>query len=368
MNFCLLLVVFYLVKHYEIAGYGISVSITTDNYGSLITNTGEERTVNGDWQTYEHFTLRGDTKTVTIKARNPGEVGGILASFNNSVVTDTSWECADMKGCESSCAQPGWEQAVAYGRNDDPTTIWYTTNGNKTVDKISSDAQWIWVRDELATKVWCRKTFDNPTTSSQLQTKKSVHNTEPPLALTSQSQTSGHNTDVQGTLSHSTEKLDNNRFSQTSRHDTATSTSTLSPVPTQTTSHSHGATLQAFRSLSRLQTQTTTLHGKASPSLSQLPMPTTSHSRAIPPSSSRTACVSMSTTRVENHKLEGFVFNEFRVKNVADCAMKCFAEIHCFSFNFIPATMSCELNNSAQRLGSKNLKATPDVNYFYRNL
>lgn len=76
----------------------------------------------------------------------------------------------------------------------------------------------------------------------------------------------------------------------------------------------------------------------------------------------------MSTTSVENYRLDGFVFNQYRVKNVGDCAMKCFAENGCVSFNFILSSMSCELNNSAEHLGSGNLKPAPGVTYFYRNL
>ena len=79
------------------------------------------------------------------------------------------------------------------------------------------------------------------------------------------------------------------------------------------------------------------------------------------------ACVGMSTTRVENHKLEGFVFNRYHVKHIGECGLKCFAEKDCRSFNFISSSMSCELNNSTKRLGSKNLKPAPGVSYFYRN-
>ncbi|XP_028405914.1 uncharacterized protein LOC114528471 [Dendronephthya gigantea] len=78
-------------------------------------------------------------------------------------------------------------------------------------------------------------------------------------------------------------------------------------------------------------------------------------------------CVTMYTTRVENHKLEGFVFSQFHVKHVAQCGMKCFAEKDCRSFNFIPSSLSCQLNNSTERLGSKNLKPAPGVMYFYKN-
>ncbi|XP_028397325.1 uncharacterized protein LOC114521108 [Dendronephthya gigantea] len=78
-------------------------------------------------------------------------------------------------------------------------------------------------------------------------------------------------------------------------------------------------------------------------------------------------CITMYTTCVENHQLNGFVFSQFHVKNIAQCGMKCFAEKSCRSFNFISSSLSCELNNSTERLGSKNLKAAPGVMYLYRN-
>ena len=140
----------------------ITIDITIDSYGKLITDTGENCSVNSDWWTTQHFTLPSDTRSVTIKAHNyPGSPGGILASFNNNVVTDDSWECADVKDCGSSCDngsyQPAWKPAITYGRNDDTTTIWYKNKGK--LNKIESNAQWIWVTDRMATNVWCRKTF-----------------------------------------------------------------------------------------------------------------------------------------------------------------------------------------------------------------
>ena len=79
------------------------------------------------------------------------------------------------------------------------------------------------------------------------------------------------------------------------------------------------------------------------------------------------ACVGMSTTRVENHRLEGFVFNQYHVKHIGECGMKCFAKKDCRSFNFNSSSLICELNHSAQRLGSEKLKRAPGVSYFYRN-
>ena len=131
----------------------ITVNITIDNRGRLITNAGEKRNVLCEKEIAEHFTLSGDTKNVTIKAYNREKEGGILASFSNNMVTDGSWQCADMSSCpEVKCA--AWKQAVTYGFNDE-----HSKNKWKKMNEIESTAQWIWVKDSTAKMVWCRKAF-----------------------------------------------------------------------------------------------------------------------------------------------------------------------------------------------------------------
>ena len=151
----------------------IAVDITIDNYGRLITDTGKNCSINNDWRKTQHFTLPSDTRSVTVKGHNdPGSPGGIIASFNNNVVTDGLWECADMKRCGSFCDngsyQPAWKRAVTYGRNDNATTIW--RKNKDELNKIESNAQWIWVVDSKATNVWCRKTFSKLCPTVNLQT------------------------------------------------------------------------------------------------------------------------------------------------------------------------------------------------------
>ncbi|XP_028409320.1 uncharacterized protein LOC114531923 [Dendronephthya gigantea] len=369
----------------------MSVDITIDNSGRLITDTGKNCSVNNDWQTPQQFTLPGDTRSVLIKAHNdPGNVGGILASFNNNVVTNDSWECADMKDCGFSCdirsSYYAWKPAVRYGRNDDTRTPWHIGNGGK-IKHIKSNAQWIWVENSRAKDVWCRKTFAPPSTSPpRTQTSANVKVFLAALRSSSQhpKQTSQHDT-ATSSLSHlptsttshgkATSSLSHLPTSTTSH---GKATSSLSHLPTSTTSHgkatsslshlptsttSHG---KATSSLSHLATSTVS-YGKATSSLSHLLTSTTSNGKASVASSSQAACVGMSTTRVENHKLEGFVFKEFHVKHVAQCGMKCFNEKDCRSFNFISSSLSCELFDFIERLGSENFKPAPGVTYFYRN-
>jgi hypothetical protein len=87
------------------------VNVTVDNSGRLITDSGEKRNVVCMWKKVKHFTLSGHTKHVTIQAYKARGNGGILASFSNKVVTDGSWECADMSSCTAADCSP-WTKAI----------------------------------------------------------------------------------------------------------------------------------------------------------------------------------------------------------------------------------------------------------------
>ena len=141
-----------------IAVNNIEVDITIDNAGNLTTDVGEMYNVNKNWQTAQNIALPGNTTYVVIKAHNdPGNVGGILASFSNGVITNNeSWQCADMSSCNSaSCERiPKWLPAVSYGLNNKDTFPW-----RRDLSEIEQTAQWIWVSNKSAIRVWCKKTF-----------------------------------------------------------------------------------------------------------------------------------------------------------------------------------------------------------------
>ena len=119
-------------------------------------DTGEEHLLNTDWLETEKFTLPGDTKFVTIKGCDIGGIGAILASFSNGVVTDSTWQCADMSSCTTTECENSitWQDATTYGVNGDKPSPWKTK-----MNDIELTAQWIWVDNKLAKRVWCKKTF-----------------------------------------------------------------------------------------------------------------------------------------------------------------------------------------------------------------
>ena len=134
----------------------IEVNITIDNGGRLMVDTGKEHSLKTNWKKTERFTLPGDTKDVTIKGDNSGGPGAILASFSNGVVTDGTWQCADMSLCtlteyENSVT---WQGATIYAVNGDTLSPWKIS-----MKDIESTAHWIWVVNASAESVWCKKTF-----------------------------------------------------------------------------------------------------------------------------------------------------------------------------------------------------------------
>ena len=136
----------------------IEANITIDDGGSLMVDTGElKHNLKTGWNQTERFALPGDTKVVTIKGDNgSGTQGGILASFSNGVVTDGTWQCADINSCTTTDCENSvtWQGAKTYGINGENPLPW-----NRKLNDIDSTAQWIWVDNQFAGRVWCKKTF-----------------------------------------------------------------------------------------------------------------------------------------------------------------------------------------------------------------
>ena len=135
----------------------IEANITIDDGGSLMVDTEEKHDLTPDWTKTDRFALPGDTKVVTIKGDDRlGGVGAILASFSNGVVTDGTWQCADLSSCTTTECENSvtWQGAKTYGINGEKPSPW-----NRRLNDIDSTAQWIWVDNNKATRVWCKKTF-----------------------------------------------------------------------------------------------------------------------------------------------------------------------------------------------------------------
>ena len=145
-----------------------------------MTDTGEVQLLNGDWTVFDQLTLAGDTKVVTIKADNPHYVGGILASFSNGVVTDGTWQCAEIGSFTNECENSvTWKGAKTCGLNRNETPPWGQRRGKGAFEEIEPTAHWIWVDNSKATRVCCRKTFGKSykmTCSRQLCVNRNTKN------------------------------------------------------------------------------------------------------------------------------------------------------------------------------------------------
>jgi len=83
----------------------------------------------------------------------PNNPGGFLAEVSitsgfamNSTLSSSQWEVACVPQClelPSDWDSLSWTTATEWGRNNDPTKIWYRVNKG-AVQGISGNAQWIW--------------------------------------------------------------------------------------------------------------------------------------------------------------------------------------------------------------------------------
>ena len=87
-------------------------------------------------------------------ASTPPWQGGILGSFENGLVTDTSWRCttsAEYGWNMRSYRDDDWPMATSHGANSPSTLPW----GN--IDSIDKKAAWIWSSDNKDdSEVFCR--------------------------------------------------------------------------------------------------------------------------------------------------------------------------------------------------------------------
>ena len=88
--------------------------------------------------------------------------GGILGSFDNGLVTDSTWKCITSPGLgwnTRTYQDHDWPMALSYGPNNDSTLPW------GEISSIDEKAVWIWSKDNKQdTKVYCRRNLVEPCT------------------------------------------------------------------------------------------------------------------------------------------------------------------------------------------------------------
>ena len=91
--------------------------------------------------------------------------GGILGSFDNGLVTDTSWKC-------TATATYGWNMRI-YQDDDWPMAVSHGPNSHSTlpwgeIQSIDKKAAWIWTKDNKNDiQIYCRRNLVDPCTKGK---------------------------------------------------------------------------------------------------------------------------------------------------------------------------------------------------------
>ena len=109
---------------------------------------------NDNWEEATEFAIPADTRVLTIECEDVGAPGGIIASGDNGLTTDSSWTCGTT-GTDAASWSPAYEIG-ALG-----VAPW----GTRVSAGISAEAKWIWDTEANAKGgpqefMSCRKVFE----------------------------------------------------------------------------------------------------------------------------------------------------------------------------------------------------------------
>ena len=139
---------------YELGGGGgFVLHATCDNKMKLFAD-GVQLGSNNNWEEVTEFAVATDTRVITIECEDVGAPGGIIASGDNGLTTDSSWTCGTT-GTDTASWSPAYEIG-ALGEG-----AW----GTRVSAGISPQAKWIWDTKTNAEGgapefMSCRKVFE----------------------------------------------------------------------------------------------------------------------------------------------------------------------------------------------------------------
>ena len=131
-------------------------NLTCNNYMDVFVD-GKKTGYNENYSNINHQTIDIGSNVIAIKCRCkfPPCGGMIIASFDNGLVTDSSWKCTTQLQTGwyfEHFDDSGWNAAKSFGTNVQPPLPW------GKISEISGDAHFIWttsINDDHV--VYCRK-------------------------------------------------------------------------------------------------------------------------------------------------------------------------------------------------------------------
>ncbi|KAL9962404.1 hypothetical protein ACROYT_G031505 [Oculina patagonica] len=144
----------------------IKVNITCDSYLQLYVDGkhlggGATNATKKGFLVYE-IMAGSHVIALSCKASTPPWDGGVLGSFDNGLVTDTSWKCvtsATFGWNMRTCQDRDWPMATSIGPNNLSTFPW------GDIPSIDKRAEWIWTKDnKMDTEIYCRRNLVEPCT------------------------------------------------------------------------------------------------------------------------------------------------------------------------------------------------------------
>ena len=139
----------------------ITGNVSIDNVGTIYADGKFVRNITR-WKIASPVTLLANTTCVVIEGKTTGggkgtDVGAILGSFSNDILTDESWQCIKSNAAKSQLV---WPKAKSHARNNNRTgNAWIVYYLGTPVPHIDGNAMWIWTENKKEESVTCRRSF-----------------------------------------------------------------------------------------------------------------------------------------------------------------------------------------------------------------
>ena len=128
---------------------GINATFTCDNEMEMFAD-GVSLGQDKHWPLATDYVIPGNTRVISVAGVDRGSKFGILGSFSNGLVTDTSWKC-------SNNFNPGWN-SPDFDDSSWPAAKEVAKHGDNpwgNIDGIAPTAKWIWTAGD-DDDVYCR--------------------------------------------------------------------------------------------------------------------------------------------------------------------------------------------------------------------